>query len=198
MFLRHPTLASRPTSTPQDTLLPPFFSLDRYCRRRETDASALHLFGLVCERLHMDELSAVVMGKAISYLEASYEESEDPIIERRYAIANTNLGRILLSTGKVEESIEKFETAFGLLPADDELLETAILRAMCQLGCGIAHFQLDHLEEALTMFESAQEIASAEGASHIRGQITVLLAKVLWEIGSDEFKESAKEQLLAW
>ncbi|EJD03262.1 TPR-like protein [Fomitiporia mediterranea MF3/22] len=192
-FRKLPMLASRSNASTQDALLPLFFSLDRYSRRKADDPSALHLFGLVCERLHLDDLGVKVLSKAIKQLEAIYEETEDSVIERQYAIANTSLARVLLATGKLEAAIETFETAFGLLPTDDPSKEVIALRSLCQFGSGIASFHLGEFDEALVKFETAQEIASANPL--IRGQVTVLLAKALWAIGSDAFRDSAKEQL---
>ncbi|KAL5507335.1 SKI3 [Sanghuangporus vaninii] len=193
-FSELPMLANRSHTSFQDVLFPPFFSLDRYCRRRADDPSALHLFGLVCERLHLYDLAVEVTSRAIRQLESAYEETEDPTIERRYAIANANLGRMLLAKGDFEASIEAFETAFGLLPTEDSDTSTVSLRSLCHFGHGIASFHSGNLEKALVMFESAQEIASANQL--VRGQVTVLLAKTMWKIGTDEFREVAKEQLL--
>ena len=55
---------------------------------------------------------------------------------------------------------------------------------------------MGNLEDAVARFEAAQDIAKDHAI--IRGQITILLAKALWEIRSDKFKDSAKEQLLDW
>ena len=136
------------------------------------------------------------MTRAIKQLEATYEETEDPVVERRYAVANANLGRLRLASGDLEGAIDTFETAFGILSPDDHSEEGVSLRALCQLGSAIAFFHMGNLEDAVARFEAAQGIAKDHAV--IRGQVTLLLAKALWEIGSDEFKESAKEQLLDW
>ena len=178
----------------REQLLPSFSSLDRYCKRKPNDPSALHLFGLVSERFGHDELAIDAIRRAITQLEQIYEKSEDSQIERRYAIANTNLGRLLVTSGQYEDAIETLQTAYGLLSEEDQSIESVALRAMCQSGCGIAHFQLGNLEDAVTLFESAQEIASTH--IHIRGQMAILMAQALWASGNDELKESAKNQLL--
>ena len=177
-------------------MLPPFFSLDRYCRRRTSDPTALHLFGLVCERIGHHDLAIQSISRAIKILEAIYEETEDTAIERRYAIANTNLARLLLAVGKDSEAIETFELAYALLAADDDNTETVVLRAMCQFGSGIAHFHLRDLQGAMPLFESALDIAA--GNALVRGQVTVMLSQTLWAIGTGEFREAAKNQLLEW
>ena len=188
--------ASRDPNVVKDRLFQPFFALDRYCRRNTNDPSALHLFGLVCERLNLIELALDAVSRAIRHLEAVYEESEDPVIERKYAIASTTLGRLLLTSNNLEGAIESFETAYALLHPSDESEDGVRLRALCQFGSAIAFFHMGNLEDAVGKFELAQDIAKGHPA--IRGQVTVLLSKALWAIGSEEFKESAKEQLLDW
>lgn len=182
------------SATQQERLLVPFFSLDRFCRRRSGDPTALNLFALVCERLQQYELAVQTMSKAIKLLEAIYEETEDAVIEHRYAIANANLGRMQLASGDPYSALETFETAFGLLAGESE--EVAALRSMCRFGAGIAHVHLNNFNEAIPSFEQALEIAESNGA--VRSQVTVMLAQALWAVGTDEFRESAKSHLLAW
>ncbi|TDL26128.1 TPR-like protein [Rickenella mellea] len=177
-----------------DTLLPAFFCLDRYCKQRSTDASALHLFALVCERLGHEELSTQLVSQAISLLEAEYEETEDAQIEQRYAVANANLGRLRLCLKDYSGALDAFETAFSLLPGDDERVEALASRAMCQFGSGLAHFHQGDSENSIQLFESALEIAGANLT--VKGQVTVLLSQVLWGMGREESRESAKNQLL--
>ncbi|EEB95507.1 hypothetical protein MPER_05512, partial [Moniliophthora perniciosa FA553] len=96
------------TST-SDALIPAFFVLDRYCKTRPNDAAALHLFGLVCERINKPDLAVKWIQKAISILEAAYEESEDSEIERQFTIAHCNVGRLKLSLGDLDGALESFE-----------------------------------------------------------------------------------------
>lgn len=181
---------------PYDALFPAFFVLDRYSKQRPDDASGLHLFGLVCERLGHIDLGVELVQRAIAILEGIYEETEDPVVERQFMIDNSSLARLKLSVHDYDGAIESFESALGLLPEEPASAEDIILRAQCQFGSGLAQFKLDNLEEALSLFEAAQE--SAGDNSSVRGQVTVVLAQTMWAIGTDEFKESAKSQLLDW
>ena len=85
-----------------DASHPAFFVLDRYCKQRSQDAYSWHLLGLVCESIRQYDLGVEAIERAITILEAAYEESEDPTIERRYAIAHINVGRLKLSKGDSE------------------------------------------------------------------------------------------------
>lgn len=170
--------------------------LDRFCKQRPHDASALHLFGLVCERVGHIDLGINLMGRAITLLEAAYEESEDAAIERQFTIAHTNVARLRLSAGDFAGALESYQVATGLLPdepSDDEV-ETTVLLAQCEFGAGLAHFKLGELPEALALFEAAMATAAEQPA--VRGHVVVLLAQTLWAIGTEEAKETAKTQLL--
>ncbi|KAG5646300.1 hypothetical protein DXG03_003897 [Asterophora parasitica] len=176
-----------------ETLLPAFFALDRYAARRPDEATGLHLFALVCESLGHLETAAGLLARTIAILEAAYELSEDPTVERHFTIANSNLARIRLSLRDFEGARQSFESALGLLPEDDAE-ETRLLRAQALFGSGLAGFMQGDLEGALGNFEAALESAGEDPA--LRGQVTVLLAQTMWAIQTDEFRESSKAQLL--
>lgn len=184
------------SSSSYDVIIPAFFVLDRYSKQRPDDATGLHLFGLICERLGLIELSIGFIQRAISILEAVYEETEDPIVERQFTFANSNLARLRLSAHDYEGALESFESALGLLPEDSSSRFDLILRTQAHFGSGLAQFKLGNLQEALTLFETALE--SAADNQPTSGQVTVLLAQTMWAIGTEEFKESAKALLLDW
>ncbi|KAH0589327.1 hypothetical protein H2248_005088 [Termitomyces sp. 'cryptogamus'] len=176
-----------------ETLIPAFFTLERYCGRRPDDATGLHLYALVCESLGQFETAANQLMRTIAILEAAYEVSEEPIVERQFTIANSNLARIRLALRDFEGATQSFESALGLLSEDDKP-ETKVLRVQAHFGCGIASFLQGDLEVALANFEAALE--SARDDKTLRGQVTVLLAQTMWATQNDEFKESSKVQLL--
>ncbi|OCH91806.1 TPR-like protein [Obba rivulosa] len=189
--LNMPTQTRMPTS---DMLFPAFFVLGRFCKQRPQDASALHLFALVCERIGHVELALDCTGRAIALLEAAYEDTEDPVIERQFTIAHTSLARLRLSVGNYEGALESLEVAMGLLPEVPEDDETTVLLTQAQFGSGLAHFKLGSLEEALSHFEAAMSTSAADPVMH--SHVVVMLAQTLWAIGTEEGRESAKNQLL--
>lgn len=138
--------------------------------------------------------------RAIAILEAVYEETEDVEVERRFVVASSNLARLRLGRRDWEGAGEAWESAMGLLPegegGDEEEGEGRILRAQAQFGLGLVGFMKGDLEGALAMFGAALESAGSDLV--IRGQVTVLLAQTMWAVGTEEFKESAKAQLLEW
>lgn len=178
-----------------DTLLPAFFALDRYCGRRPDDATGLHLYALVCESLGQFETAANHLMRTIAILEAAYEVSEDPVVERQFTIANSNLARIRLALRDFGGATQSFESALGLLPEYDKQ-ETKVLRVQAHFGCGIASFLQGDLGAALANFEAALE--NARDDKTLRGQVTVLLAQTMWATQNTEFKENSKVRLLEW
>ncbi|KAJ3501664.1 hypothetical protein NLJ89_g9238 [Agrocybe chaxingu] len=188
------------TSKPQrsgrslDSLLPSFFLLNRYCQRRPDDASGLHLLSLVCERLGHQPLGEKLVERAISILETAYEETEDPLTEKKYTIANSTLGRLKLAQGDFEGCTTSFESVLGLLAEKDHDAEVTTLKIQAHLGLGLAHFFQNDLETALGHLEEG--FACAGDNQTLRGQITIILAQTLWAIGTDETKELAKSRLL--
>lgn len=178
-------------------LLPTFHALDRYCKQRPNDAAALHLFGLVCERLNQTELAADLVSRSITILEKSYEESEDITTEQQFALANGSLGRLRLTSGDYGAAVEAFEIALSLFSIDDDTSRTKTLRAHAQFGLGLANFKLGELENALGMFESALEELPS-GMVDVHGHVTILLSQALWALGSHEARQTARGQLLEW
>jgi len=172
-----------------------FFVLDRYCQERPNDESALHLLGLVCERVGHYDLAVELVTKAISILEAKYEESEDSEIERQFTIANTNLGRLRVATGDFEGALESLETALGLI-GDDDSAESCVLRTQSYFVTGLSKFKFGDLNGAMESFQLA--LGSTEGDPMMGGHVSLLSARVLWSLGGDEAQESAISQLLQW
>ncbi|KAI0063698.1 superkiller protein 3 SKI3 [Artomyces pyxidatus] len=179
-------------------LFPAFFVLDRYVKQRPADASALHLFALVCERIGHAELAREVAGRAIGVLEAAYEETEDPVLERRFTVATVSLARLRLAAGDYAGAGEAYQTALGLLgdaeEGADEGAETRALRVQCHFGMGVASMKMGMVGEAVEMFEGALDAAGGE--LQVRGHVVVMLAQTLWATGTEEGRESAKAQLL--
>ena len=176
-------------------MVPAFFVLDRYCQERPNDESALHLFSLVCERVGHYDLAVELITQAISILEAKYEESEDPVIEKQFTIANTNLGRLRVASGDFEGALESLETALGLI-GDDDSAESCVLRTQSYLVTGLSRFKSGDLNGAMESFQLALDSAGEDLT--MGGHVSVLLAQALWSLGGDEAQESAKSQLLQW
>ena len=170
------------------------FALHRYCSRRPDDSFALHLFGLHKESLGLLESAENLVRKSASVLEAEYEDTEDPLIETLFATANYNLARLRLAQRDVSGAIDLFQDVLGLLTGDDEIVVR--LRTRAHVGYGLASFVHKKPYSAIESFEAALEHAGDNLL--LKSQITILLAQVMWSIGSEEYRDTAKIQLLQW
>lgn len=141
--------------------------------------------------------------QAIAIFERAYEETEDARTEKRYAIANVNLGRVRLATGDYQRAKEAYQVVLGLLgtpvegESSEEATNRALLLAQAHFGIGLASFKLEELEDALTSFEASANAAPIE-MQDINGHITILTAQTLWAIGGEEAQDAARDQLLEW
>lgn len=176
-----------------DSLLPAFFALTRYCEYQPSDPSGLHLLGLVHESLGHLERGAELLERAIGLLEAAYEDTEDAEIEKQFTMANLNLGRLRLGLEDYDRAIELYESVLGLVGED---ADSAPYRAQAQLGLGVANFLRGELQAGLGHLEEA--VQNSEGHLAIYEHAAVLQAKVMWAIGTPEFKEAAQTRLLDW
>ena len=187
------TGSSRPTDA---SLHGPSFVLQRYTDQRPSDASALHLHALILERLGSHEPAVAQLARCVAVLETAYEESEDPLVERKFAIAQSNLGRLQLAVGDSEAALEAFAGALGLAGADDTSTEATALRVHAHFGSGLAYYWKGDLDETLGSFQSALDELDARPIGHAKDKITVLLAQALWDTGGGEEMEAAKSTLL--
>ena len=131
--------------------------------------------------------------KVVSLLEAAYEESEDPTIERQFTIAHINMARLRLSSSAYQEALESYQTAIGLL-AEPEDQSSSLLLAQAHLGSGIAHLAMEDAEAAIGAFETASAAASTD--QRLKDNAVVLLAQTLWSLDTEEAQEAAKTHLL--
>lgn len=141
---------------------------------------------------HLD-LGIVSIEKAVSLLEAAYEETEDPVIERQYTIAHINMARLRISSAAYAEALESYETAISLLAEPDDAASSSLL-AQAHLGTGLAQLKLDNAEAAIEAFEAASEVAAND--LPLKGNAIVLLAQTLWSLETEEAREAAKSHLL--
>lgn len=188
----------------------PAFALSCYLAHSPQDSTALHLSALFCERLDQRALAISRIEQAASLLEAEYEKSEDAVTATKYAVAEANLARIRLANDDAEGAAEAFQATLGLLEAGesnsdaDELLPASVkanVRLHAHFGTGLALYWTGDYAGALEAFETAlAEIAETgvetESNADVRAHVAVLLAQVLWTMGSEEQREAAKSQLL--
>ena len=187
------------SSPPSSSVLhAPSFALQRFCEQRPTDATALHLHALIAERLGQYDLALAQITRSVAVLEQAYEESETPEVESRFAIAQSNLGRLHLALGNYTSSVDAFAGTLGLISPEDESVRARRLRVHAKFGSGLAQYWLGELDESLAMFQAALDELESRPMGAMKGQVSVLLAQALWGMGGEDEKEAAKSTLLEW
>ncbi|KAH8928325.1 hypothetical protein BT69DRAFT_1329743 [Atractiella rhizophila] len=184
------TLASSSSSASafqiSETMTTSLFSLTRYISLHPTNPTALHLQGLLSESVSSLPDAKRALSRAASLLETEYEKSEDPAVEKKYAVCMYNLGRVLVRSQSWEEAIETLEGAEGLLE-DKEGMENVLRQ--CRLFLGLARAGAEDKEGAREALDAALE--GSEGI--VKTELTVGYAHGLWRM--DELDE-AKSVLL--
>ncbi|SNX81782.1 related to antiviral protein SKI3 [Melanopsichium pennsylvanicum] len=184
------------------------FAMGAYLGNSRGDVDALHLSGLLCERLGQMKLAIERIGEATRLLEERYETTEDAMVARQYAFAESNLRRIKLAMGDVDGSTGALEAAIGLMDgeetadadgdgekvdekADSLLLREAKIQTLLSLALS-SHF-VGQDDEALAIIQQAISNVNPRSAAQL--DLTLHLAKLLWAIDGESGMEAVKEQL---
>ncbi|PWN18353.1 TPR-like protein [Microstroma glucosiphilum] len=114
------------TEKRHDELPSASFALSTQISRHPYDETVLHLSGLVAERLGQQCLSSTRIEAAASLLESVFEQNESPEVATKFAIAQSNLGRVRVLGGDSEGAKQNCETALSLLEVDDDIDLSAV------------------------------------------------------------------------
>lgn len=182
-----------------DSLHQPSFVLSRYCEENPQDSSALLLHALILERLGLPTAAISRVDQAVRVLERRYEATESTKLERQYAVALLNLGRLQLGVGENEQACSTVSDCIGLCAdrTDDEGLA---MLAQCHLLTALSSANQGEVDDALDAFQKS--IAAAERLTVLtkrdqcKERISVLLARTLWHFQADESRAAAKDNLL--
>lgn len=213
-FRRHAATNAADSRITEATLSSASFAMSAYITHSPSDADALHLSALICERLGQTDLAVDRITKAASLLEERYEATESIEVARQYAVAESNLGRIRLATRDFEGAAVAFEAAVGLLDGDDgEQLEanadaTAVkvdgrvdwplireAKMQSQLGLALSRHVAGQNDQALATIREAIASAAESGARSAELDMILQLAKLLWAINGEAGLEEVKQQL---
>ncbi|GMM31968.1 SKI complex subunit tetratricopeptide repeat protein [Martiniozyma asiatica (nom. inval.)] len=159
------------------------------------DLFALKVAVSITERLQTFDKGLQLSNKICSILEQKFEEEESDDVLLNYTIAKAQLSRIQLGHKQFEESLVTSGEVGGLL---DEISErTGLTEEIQKLTLssytvtGLAKYFMGDFDGSLKEF---QTIIEAFPESR---RVVVLIAQVLYALGSDDTKEAAMEELLS-
>ncbi|KAJ2584700.1 Superkiller protein 3 [Coemansia sp. RSA 1836] len=181
----------------QSRLVLGIYAARRYVAQAEDDSigAGTHLLGMLLEQNGEYESAAEAYLTSYTQSIASGGNTET----MRQWIALTHLGRAQCGAGQFSEATEAYSLAAELLSAGVRTQLLAVQSGAEQLfyytlGHSIALFFAHRLEESLGMFE--QTLAQSEDAPELRPYVAVMLAQVLWALGTDEHRALARQHLL--
>lgn len=174
-------------------LIQPFFALHQLCSQNPFDLPFVHLSALLAERMGETTNAENSLQVVCAGMEAEFEETESTESLSKYAQANADLARVLLSRHVYDEAAEKAELALSLSGEEDaENFDPETcrkLRLSAHLTAGLAFYYTQSWDQAIDMFRDAlQEANNAP-------DVVCLLAQVLWAKGGEEDRAVAREQL---
>ncbi|ORX73718.1 hypothetical protein DL89DRAFT_2902 [Linderina pennispora] len=173
------------SASEQSRLTLAIYAARRYVERSgDGDGAGHHLLGLLLEQNAQYEDAADAYAAAL----ARVAETSD---SKRIWIGLAHLGRALCSAGRCAEASDVYDRA-AELQASVEINSRQAFYAT--LGHSLALFFAERLEESLGLFERALE--QSEAVPALRPVVAVMLAQVLWALGSDEHRMLARQHLL--
>ncbi|EPX73542.1 ski complex TPR repeat subunit Ski3 [Schizosaccharomyces octosporus yFS286] len=165
------------------------YAIKRYLSELPNDAYANFIKSSLLEHLEEPNDSTETARVLCQLLEKEYDATESVGALEKYVDAKGQLARLCLRLNKFEESSEHASVALDLINEEDNSAKQVSVGL--NLTCGLAAYFLGNLEQSLQHFEKSLEL----GESH--PDVVVLVAKVLWALGSETGKQAAREQLLS-
>ncbi|EPY51184.1 ski complex TPR repeat subunit Ski3 [Schizosaccharomyces cryophilus OY26] len=165
------------------------YAIKRYLSEVPNDVYANFIKSSLLEHLGESNDSTETAHTLCQLLEKEYDVTESVGALEKYVDAKGQLARLCLRLNKFEESSEHASVALDLVNEEDENAKQISLGL--NLTSGLAAYFLGDLEKALQHFEKSLEL----GESH--PDVVVLVAKVLWALGSESGKQAAREQLFS-
>lgn len=186
-------LATPSASNDVTALIQPIFALEQLHRQAPKDLPYQHLAALFFERVGNHAAACDALASLCAVAEAEYEASESLAALARFAHSKSDLGRNQLAARNFESAVENSKTALDLSsdPENSGLdVESRIkIRLSSHLTVGLAQYQLQRTDEAISMFKSALQESNSDL------EVVCSLVKTLWTHGGEEEQSVAREQL---
>ncbi|CCE63862.1 hypothetical protein TPHA_0G00240 [Tetrapisispora phaffii CBS 4417] len=164
------------------------YALEQYLKKSPNDAYALQSSLLVLERLHQYLYADKLASRLSEILEKRFEKTQDEKELYNFAIIKSQISRIQLGLGNYETSIDNANLSQGIIQEYDSSLALS-----CQISnnicLGLAYYFLDDYDKTLEHFQILTKLS--EDSKYL----VILVSKVLYDIGSEESKMIALDEL---
>ncbi|QLQ78645.1 hypothetical protein HG537_0A08930 [Torulaspora globosa] len=167
------------------------YGLDQYFKENPRDNFALQCALLIFERLHLYPNALRISKDLVELLEIKFEKAQSDEDLYNYAIIKAQIARIKLGFGEYQAAIDDAKISESIL-TEFAGRDTSKISLSNQISLSLANFFLQNYDETL---QSLQEILKASKTSR---HLSILTAKILYDMGSDEAKEIALEELMEY
>ncbi|SCU83667.1 LADA_0C12816g1_1 [Lachancea dasiensis] len=165
------------------------FGLDEYLKKHPDDKFALQCAVLARERLHHFEAARKLSNRLLEILEKRFEQAQDDAELINFASIKSQMARVYLGSKAYDSAIESADLSQGIMcEHEDQVAIKSILSNHIVMGLG--HFFLDRFDEALNHFKVLLEHPGQHK------QIVIMIAKILYNVDSEETREVALSELL--
>ncbi|SMN22861.1 similar to Saccharomyces cerevisiae YPR189W SKI3 Ski complex component and TPR protein, mediates 3'-5' RNA degradation by the cytoplasmic exosome [Maudiozyma saulgeensis] len=172
------------------------FGLEQYFKKNPNNPYAIQCALVALERLHNFKKAQHLCTRLMDILEKHFEISQDDTELFNFAILKSQIARIQIGAGEYEQAIENATLAENILYQSMETVspdatgfESLLSNHVC---LGLAYFFLDDFNETLNQFQKLLEL-SKESRS-----LVSLLSKVLYDVGTDDSKTIALQELMEY
>lgn len=163
-------------------------ALDQFFKKSPENPFALQCALLTLERLHHYEPANKLANQLAGILEKRFEKSQDEKELFNFGIIKGQFARIHLGLGNFELSIENAELSQGIISesSDKKALRTKISN---HISLGLSYFFLNDFDQTLSQFQELLKVSKE--SKHL----VILIAKVLYDVGENDTKEIALQEL---
>lgn len=172
------------------------YGLEQYFKKKPNDPYAIQCSLLALERLHNYSKAKSLCNRLIELLEKRFEILQDDSELFNFALIKSQLARIQLGLGDYDDAIENATLSDGILLDyetttiyESKGLASQISNHVC---LGLANFFKDNFEETLNHFQKLLELSKDSGS------LVTLLSKVLYDVGTEEAKAIALQELVEY
>ncbi|SCW04619.1 LAFE_0H17546g1_1 [Lachancea fermentati] len=165
--------------------------LDEYLKKSPDDTFAIQCAVLTLERLHNFGVAHKLTDRLSKILEKRFEKTQNEAELFNFAIIKSQIARVSLGLRKFDTAVENAELSQGIL---DEYNNEDARRATISnhVVVGLSSFFLDDLDQTLDQFKT---VLDKSGESK---QLVILIAKILYNIGTEETQEIALRELVQY
>ncbi|EJS41246.1 ski3p [Saccharomyces arboricola H-6] len=163
-------------------------ALEQFFKKSPENPFALQCALLTLERLHHYEPANQLASQLTGILEKRFEKTQNEKELFSFGIIKGQFARIHLGLGNLELSIESADLSQGIIAesSDEKSMRTKISNHIC---LGLSYFFLNDFDQTLNQF---QELLSISKESK---HLVILIAKVLYDVGEIDTKETALQEL---